>query len=145
MLALAVAGAIAGFAVYSGGREGGQRETESDSISPPGSIVLTWVRSGEIYRIQKGCGFIRARGRKVAVDVAEGRFPLTCSAARTVMSRYLARPFVLHGTVRQGRLTFECRTSRPDGVGWDYHCSYSRYTAAGVDYVDVGAGRRPYR
>jgi hypothetical protein len=116
------------------------------SIPPRGSFLLTWVRGGESFRIRRSCGATRAFGRPVVVDIVEGRFPLTCGTARTVMSRYLARRFVRYGTLRYARLTFECYKARPDGVGWDYHCMYLKDSAAGTaTYVDVGAGRRPHR
>jgi hypothetical protein len=146
LLALAVAGsAVAGFALYSfSGREITPRDSGVGSSTPPsGSLVLTWIRSGESYRIRKSCGLIRVRGRPVAIDIAEGGKPLTCGVARAVMSRYFARRFVRYGTVRYARLVFECYEARPDGVGWDYHCMTSGPAAAA--YVDVGAGRRPHQ
>lgn len=48
------------------------------------------------------------------------------------------------GSFHYGARTFECYKSRPDGEGWDYNCDYSRYGSADA-YVDVGAGRRPFR
>jgi hypothetical protein len=144
LLGAALAVTVLGLTIYAyDGREGGERE--SVSTSPKGSLVLTWVRGGSV-RIRRSCGFIRAHGRPVAVDIAEGRFPLTCGSARMVMSRYLARRFVRYGSLRHARLTFECYEARPDGVGWDYHCMYVNDDAAGAAaYVDVGAGRRPHR
>jgi hypothetical protein len=146
LLAIVVIGAVAALAIYSfTGRESSTRSGDApSSISAGRRLVLTWVRTGERSRIRRSCGSIRVRGKQVAVDIDEGRLPLTCDAARAVMSRYLGRRNVRYGTVRYGTRTFECYKSRPDGVGWDYHCSYSNYSAADA-YVDVGAGRRPYR
>jgi hypothetical protein len=146
LIALGVAVVIAAFALYtSGGRDGSARDADVDfSKRPRGSLVLTWVRTGESFPIRRRCGLIRFLGRPVDVDIVEGRFPLTCGAARAVMSRYLARRFVRYGTVRHARLTFECYESRPDGVGWEFHCM-TNSAADEAAYVDVGAGRRPYR
>jgi hypothetical protein len=150
LLALAVvgAGAGAGLGIYSfTGRESSPRTTSTASSIPTGhGLVVRWVRTGRSYRIRRSCGFIQARGTHVAVDIAEGRLPLTCSAARAVMSRYLTRSFVRYGTLRFGTQKFECYKSRPDGEGWDFHCNYDNYDSSATDaYVDVGAGRRPYR
>lgn len=144
-LAVAGAGAVAGLAIYLvSARESSAPEAHVDSsVTTHRSLVLTWVRTGESFRIRRSCGFIRALGRRIAIDIAEGRFPLTCGAARFVMSRYLSRRFVRYGTLRYASLTFECYQSRPDGVGWDYHCMTGGPAAAA--YVDVGAGRRPHR
>jgi hypothetical protein len=146
LLALAVVGAVAALAIHSfTGRDGSTRKTHVTSSIPAGQrLVLTWLRTGESSRIRRSCGSIHARRKQVAVDIDEGRLPLTCDAARAVMRHYLGYRVVRYGSVRYATRTFECYKSRPDGVGWDYHCSYSNYSAADA-YVDIGAGRRPYR
>jgi hypothetical protein len=145
-LGIVVVGAVAALAIYSfTGQESSTRKTGTASSIPAGHrLVVRWVRTGRSYRIRRSCGFIQARGKRVAVDIAEGRLPLTCGAARAVMSRYLARSFVGYGTLRYGTRRFDCYKSRPDGEGWDYNCLYAKYSAADA-YVDIGAGRRPYR
>jgi hypothetical protein len=142
LLALAVVGAGTGFAIYSFAARESRAHTTNTTAAGQG-LVVRWVRTGRSYRIQRSCGFIEGRGNRVAVDIAEGHLPLTCAAARAVMSRYLARSFVRYGTVRYGTRRFECYKSRPDGEGWDFNCAYSR--SASDAYVDVGGGRRPYR
>jgi hypothetical protein len=61
----------------------------------------------------KDCGSIAALGKRVTVDIAEGRFPLTCSAARAVMSKYLAARLRFTqpghvGSVFYRKLKFDC-------------------------------------
>ena len=146
LLALAAAGVVGGWAIYSstGGQSGARKTNATPSAPTAQRVVLTWLRTGERTRIRGTCGSIHARGKFLAVDIADGRLPVTCVAARAVMTRFLGRPVAGYGTVRYGRRTFACYKSRPDGVGWDYNCNFSKYTAADA-YVDVGAGRRPYR
>jgi hypothetical protein len=146
LLAIAVVGAVAALAIYSfTEQESSTRKIGTASSIPAGHRpVVRWVRTGRSYRIRRSCGFIQARGKRIAVDIAEGRLPMTCSAARAVMSRYLAGSLASYGTLRYGIRRFDCYKSRPDGEGWDYNCLYSKYRAADA-YVDIGAGRRPYR
>jgi hypothetical protein len=143
LVAVAVVGAVTALAMYAiTGRESSPRKSAgASSIAAGDHLIVRWVRTGRSYRIQSSCGFIRLRGKQLAVDIAEGRLPLTCRAARAVISRYLARSFVRYGKVRYGKRTFDCYKSRPDGEGWDYLCTFSAADA----YVDVGGGRRPYR
>jgi hypothetical protein len=102
-------------------------------------------------RPERACGSILSGGKPVAVDIDEvgGGMKLSCSAARGVMSRYLAiaRRHRWPGGTGSGRrliyesLRFDCYKSRPDRVGWDYHCNTSNFSN-GDRFVDVGAGRR---
>jgi hypothetical protein len=65
------------------------------------------------------------------------------------MSRYLVRADSSRWTRGSGRnvdlvyakLPFSCYTSRPDRVGWDFHCT-TDFRSHLVRWVDVGAGRR---
>jgi hypothetical protein len=98
----------------------------------------------------KACGSIAVLGKRVTVDIAEGVFPLACSAARAVMGKYLAmRLRFTHpghvGSVFYRKLKFDCYTSRLDGVGWDFHCMHDTGVTSKpfvTKYVDVGGGRR---
>jgi hypothetical protein len=97
------------------------------------------------------CGTIPNGGKALAVDIDEvgGGMKLSCSVARRVMIRYLAiaRRHRWPGGTGSARsliytgLRFDCYKSRPDGVGWDYHCNTSNFSK-GDRFVDVGAGRR---
>jgi hypothetical protein len=138
LLAVAVAVAVAAFVLRSNPERG---DGEADLTSPRGSFVVTWTRTRETYRIRRPCGAVRVRGKSVTVDITEGQFRLTCVAARAVMRRYLARRD--NGTVHYDGRTFECWNSRPDSVGWDYNCIYSDEGLT-LEYVGVGAGRRPH-
>jgi hypothetical protein len=97
----------------------------------------------------KACGSIAALGKRVT-DIAEGRLPLACSAARAVMGAYLAmRLRFTHpghvGSVFNRKLKFDCYTSRLDGVGWAFHCVHDTGVTSKPfvsQYVDVGGGRR---
>jgi hypothetical protein len=154
LIALAAVGVVAAWSIHSStGRESGAGKTTAIPSAAGGHrLVLLWVRTGEKTRIRKTCGLIHLRGKPLAVDIDEGRLPLTCFAARAVMTRYLAIARVHRWSSGAGSyrhpiyrsLPFSCYKSRPDGVGWDYHCNYSKYSSADA-YVDVGAGRRPYR
>jgi len=103
----------------------------SNALSQPGSPF-------------KRCGTIRVLGKPLAVDITEGRFPLSCEVARVVMRRYFARGARRNDTVRYQSMKFDCYRSRRDGVGWDYHCSHLTRTqyVNMTQYVDIGAGRR---
>ena len=82
----------------------------------------------------KSCGSIENGSVRLAVGIDEtnGGLMVACPTARVTMSLYLARA---HATkwpegdvgrtldvVSAGR-KFTCYTSRPDRVGWDYHCN----------------------
>jgi len=86
----------------------------------------------------KDCGSIQALGKRLAVDIARGRFPLSCESARRVIRRYLGRGGRRYDILAYEGMVFHCYRSRPDGLGWDYHCTH----ATRVRYVDIGAGRR---
>jgi len=98
----------------------------------------------------RACGSVISEAKVVAVDVDEvgGGFRLGCRVARQVMNRYLAvarRHTWPGGTgsfrrITQTGLHFGCYKSRPDGVGWDYHCNAT--SPSGLGFADVGAGRR---
>jgi hypothetical protein len=98
----------------------------------------------------KACGSIAALGKRVTVDIAEGRLPLACSDARAVMGDYLAmRLRFTHpghvGSILYRKLKFDCYTSRLDGVGWDFHCMHDTGVTSNpfvTQYVDIGGGRR---
>jgi hypothetical protein len=132
-----VAVAVAAIVLHS---YGASRAGEGGSTVPRRSLVVTWARTGETYRIRRECGALGTPEKPVLVDITEGVLPLTCVAARGVMSRYLSRRD--NGSVVYDGLMFDCYNSRPDGVGWDYNCIHSDDGPKG-DYVGVGAGRRP--
>jgi hypothetical protein len=98
----------------------------------------------------RACGSLVAGARVVAVDIDEvgGGFSLTCPVAQQVMRRYLAiaRQHAWPGgawsfrRIKLQSLGFDCYKSRPDGVGWDYHCNAT--SPSGRGFADVGAGRR---
>jgi hypothetical protein len=96
--------------------------------------------------IAKACGLIRSGGRRLQVDIAEtiGGGPGGCGTARTVMRRFLRRDPTYDGPnnarVKFRGKTYSCYASRPDGEGWDYHCSWS--SRSGGRFVGYGAGRR---
>jgi hypothetical protein len=103
------------------------------------------VATGEPPPIVKTCGQISTLGRTLDVDIAEGRMPIKCRRARHVMKVYLARSKGAKGTrrVKVGSKVWDCYGSRPDGVGWDFHCSWQRVRKPYIEnYVDIGAGRR---
>ncbi|HEX4363339.1 MAG TPA: hypothetical protein VHZ75_02245 [Solirubrobacteraceae bacterium] len=93
----------------------------------------------------RACGTVRALGRTLRVDIADGRLPISCGRARGVIRHYLsATKGHTNGKLRHNGQTWTCFHSRANGVGWDYHCSYIRSYAGNVtrNYIDVGAGRR---
>jgi hypothetical protein len=97
--------------------------------------------------IAKACAAIRAGGRRLRVDITEtiGRGPGSCGTARTVMRRFLRRHPTPYSGPNSSQVRFRgrkygCYVSRPDGEGWDYHCSWS--STSGGEFVDYGAGRR---
>ena len=109
-----------------------------------------WPAGASYPRPVRACGSIVDAGRAVRVDIAEtgGGMKVSCTVARGVMRRYLAiaRRHLWPGGAGSSRrlayegVRFDCYKSRPDGVGWDYHCDATQDSAA--RYVDVGAGRR---
>jgi hypothetical protein len=104
-------------------------------------LVPNWsIRWNEAEPV-KACGSISIRGRTVLVDIAEGDVLVSCATARAVMRRFIpqtTRPG--SGDIRYRGRTYGCYKSRPDRVGWDFHCSWS--TPSAMQYVDIGAGRR---
>jgi hypothetical protein len=93
--------------------------------------------------IVKACGGIHVAGKHMRVDIPEAmNMRPDCSTARTVMRRFVRRspPPMGDGSVRYGGRRYSCYRSRPDGEGWDYHCSWSNGSAS--RYIDFGAGRR---
>jgi hypothetical protein len=96
----------------------------------------------------KACGTITALGTTLNVDIAEGHLRTTCRQARHVMETYLTRTDGAEGgrDIKIGRKTWGCYTSRPDGVGWDYHCNRMKKRIGHLPLrkvvVDIGAGRR---
>jgi hypothetical protein len=96
----------------------------------------------------KACGTINAVGRTLNVDIAEGHLRTTCREARHVMSTYLVRSSGTEGSrrIKLGSKTWGCYKSRPDGVGWDYHCNRLKKRIKDEPlrkiFVDIGAGRR---
>jgi hypothetical protein len=90
----------------------------------------------------KQCGSISVPRRRLRVDIAGGEPRMPCATVRAVMLRFVrsARAGLRARDVRHGGRLWSCYRSRPDGVGWDFHC-------LGQDdrtgrYVDIGAGRR---
>jgi hypothetical protein len=91
--------------------------------------------------------------KRIAVDVDEtnGGAMVSCVVARATMTTYLARAGATHwpkgdtgrtlDVIRAGE-KFTCYTSRPDRVGWDYHCNLDRSSLKTIRFVDIGAGRR---
>jgi hypothetical protein len=101
----------------------------------------------------KACGSIANGGSRIAVDIdeADGGAMVSCTVARGTMAAYLRKARARRWTTTQtgrsldfvyGGRRFACYTSRPDRVGWDYHCSFGRSSGAVFRFVDVGAGRR---
>jgi len=101
----------------------------------------------------KACGSIANGGARIAVDVdeADGGAMVSCAVARATMSTYLRKARARRWTRTQagrsldfvfGGRRFACYTSRPDRVGWDYHCSFGRASKSVFRFVDIGAGRR---
>ena len=115
------------------------------------AAASAWSAAASYPRPERACGAILSGGQSVAIDIDEvgGRMKLSCTAARGVMGRYLAiarrhqwppgGPESVRSFAYEGR-RFVCYKSRPDGVGWDYHCTTSNYWA--TRFVDVAAGRR---
>ena len=101
----------------------------------------------------KTCGTIAAGAKSIAVDIdeADGGATMPCAVARGTMATYLrkarARRWPRTNSGRSldfvyARRHFACYTSRRDGVGWDYHCSFGRTSGDAFRFVDIGAGRR---
>jgi hypothetical protein len=115
-----------------------------------GSRVAKGSWTGAYDRLQrppivKACGAISVGGRHMRVDIPEAtNMGADCSAARTVMRRFVRRlpPVLGNGSVRYQGRRFSCYRSRLDGEGWDYHCSWSSYSGSATRYIDFGAGRR---
>ena len=99
----------------------------------------------------RSCGSIQHGTKRLAVDIAEagGGATVSCVIARGAMSRYLEKAGARRWPVDSGRnlnfvyarVLFSCYTSRPDRVGWDFHCS-PEYRNRPARFVDVAAGRR---
>ena len=95
--------------------------------------------------IVKACGAVNVAGKHMRVDVPEAtNMRADCSAARTVMRRFVRRrpPVLGDGSVRYQGRTYSCYRSRLDGEGWDYHCGWSSDNGPVSRYIDFGAGRR---
>jgi len=101
----------------------------------------------------KACGSILSGSKRIAVDVdeADGGAMVSCAVASGTMATYLrkarARRWPRAQTGRSldfvyAHRRFACYTSRPDRIGWDYHCSFGTGSGAVFRFVDVGAGRR---
>jgi hypothetical protein len=101
----------------------------------------------------KACGSITNGTSRIAVDIdeADGGAMVSCAVARPAMATYLrkagARRWPRADTGRSldfvyARKHFACYTSRPDRIGWDFHCSFGRSSNAVFRFVDIGAGRR---
>ena len=101
-------------------------------------LSLDW----EPERPVKACGSISLGGRRLRVDIAGGEPRVTCATARAVMRRFVAtaKDDLRARDVRYNGRVWGCYRSRPDGVGWDFHC-VGQHAGTGR-YVDVGAGRR---
>jgi hypothetical protein len=101
----------------------------------------------------KACGSIANGGSRIAVDIDEtdGGAMVSCAVARVTMATYLRKAQARRWTRTQagrsldfvyGGRRFACYTSRPDRVGWDFHCSFGRASRFVFRFVDIGAGRR---
>ena len=111
--------------------------------APAGSSGATRRSSGA--HPLRACGTVRALGRTLRVDIADGKLPISCGRARGVIRHYLSTTKGLtNGKLRHNGQTWTCYHSRKNGIGWDYHCSYIRSYTGDVtkNYIDVGAGRR---
>jgi hypothetical protein len=104
------------------------------------------IAAGPRPPIVKACGGIHGKGKRQRVDIDEARgdVPRSCASARAVMRRFLRRAGSYDGPntteIILRRRTFDCYVSRPDGEGWDCHCSW--FSADGKSLIDYGAGRR---
>jgi hypothetical protein len=101
-------------------------------------LSLRW----KIERPIEQCGSISVAGRRLRVDIAEGDPLVPCTTARALMRRFIrtGNDDVRAREMRYSGRLYGCYRSRPDGVGWDFHCLWQADRSG--RYVDVGAGRR---
>jgi hypothetical protein len=103
-------------------------------------------RLGPRPPIAKVCGSIQVNGKPLRVDITEtiGMEARGCGTAREVMRRFVRRsPEPMDdGEVRYRGRKYDCYRSRPDGEGWEYHCSWSKFNGDTNRFIDFGAGRR---
>jgi hypothetical protein len=116
------------------------------------SVTGAGAAESSYPRPLKACGSIVIGAKTIAVDIPEhgGGAMVSCATARNVMTSYLERARSRRWPRGSGRnldfayrrLHFSCYTSRPDRVGWDFHCGTDDFSGGSNKYVDVGAGRR---
>ena len=97
-------------------------------------FTLHW----KLPRLVKACGSISVRGRRLLVDVAEGRPLVPCASARAVMRQFVATASEAT-TLELERRVYACHVSPRDDPGWDFHCLWND---APRGFADIGAGRR---